>query len=89
MAARDLARRGSLMPDPLLETKLLLPCLRARTVVRPRLDSLLMRGADAAVTQISAPAGLGKTTMLGMWLAAGLGGRGVPGGSSPRPSGSR
>ena len=65
------------MPDPLVETKLLVPRPRARAVVRRRLDELLGRGSSATLTLVSAPAGFGKTTMLGNWLAAS-----APGGST-------
>ena len=62
------------MPEPLVETKLLLPRSRARTVARPRLDELLAPGSDAPLTLVSAPAGFGKTTLLGTWLASRCGG---------------
>ncbi|MPZ97596.1 MAG: helix-turn-helix transcriptional regulator, partial [Propionibacteriales bacterium] len=65
------------MPDPLVETKLLLPRPRARAVARLRLDERLMRGSHATLTLVSAPAGFGKTTLLGTWLASG-----GPGGST-------
>lgn len=58
------------MTDALVETKLLLPRSRSRTVGRPRLDELLGRGADATVVLVSAPAGFGKTTLLASWLSA-------------------
>ncbi len=58
------------MPDPLVETKLLLPRPRREVVSRPRLADLLQRGAHAPVTLVSAPAGFGKTTLLSGWLAA-------------------
>ena len=63
------------MPDALVKTKLLLPRPRAMAVARPRLDELLGRGADARLTLVSAPAGFGKTTVLGTWLRAGGAGR--------------
>ncbi len=59
------------MVDPLVETKLLLPRLRREVVARPRLADLLRRAADAPVTLVSAPAGFGKTTLLGTWLTTG------------------
>ena len=64
------AGRGAEMPDPLVETKLLLPEPRRALVPRPRLADLLQRGADAPITLVSAPAGFGKTTLLSGWLAA-------------------
>ncbi|MGN6565435.1 MAG: LuxR C-terminal-related transcriptional regulator [Thermomicrobiales bacterium] len=57
------------MVSPLLATKLYVP--RRRDVVpRPRLRERLDRGAAAALTLVSAPAGFGKTTLLAEWLAA-------------------
>ncbi len=39
-------------------------------VARPRLSERLSRGAESALTLVSAPAGFGKTTLLAEWLAA-------------------
>ena len=39
-------------------------------VARPRLSESLSRGAESALTLVSAPAGFGKTTLLAEWLAA-------------------
>lgn len=58
------------MVDALVETKLLLPRLRRDAVPRPRLTGVLARALDAPVTLVSAPAGFGKTTLLGAWLRA-------------------
>jgi LuxR family transcriptional regulator, maltose regulon positive regulatory protein len=63
------AQEESSMPEGLVETKLLLPRSRARTVGRPRLADLLARGSDARLLLLSAPAGFGKTTLLATWLA--------------------
>ena len=60
---------GAPAPDPRVQTKLLVPRLRAGSVVRPRLDLLLARGAETTLTLVSAPAGFGKTTLLCTWLA--------------------
>jgi LuxR family maltose regulon positive regulatory protein len=57
------------MPDALVETKLVVPRARRRTVDRPRLDELLALGADVPLLLVSAPAGFGKTTLLATWLA--------------------
>jgi LuxR family transcriptional regulator, maltose regulon positive regulatory protein len=57
------------VPEAVIETKLLLPRLRQRTVPRSRLEDLLRRGAERTLTLLSAPAGFGKTTLLGGWLA--------------------
>ncbi len=56
------------MPDALVETKLVVPRPRARTVHRPRLNNLLASGSDATLLLVSAPAGFGKTTLLVTWL---------------------
>ena len=58
------------MAGPLLETKLHVPRRRGDLVARPRLSERLSRGAQAALTLVSAPAGFGKTTLLAQWLAA-------------------
>ena len=58
------------MAGPLLETKLHLPRWRRSLVARPRLSERLSRGAESALTLVSAPAGFGKTTLLAEWLAA-------------------
>src|SRR5262245_57071862 len=59
------------MDGALVETKLLLPRVRRDAVPRPRLTGVLSRAFDAPVTLVSAPAGFGKTTLLGAWLPAG------------------
>ena len=56
------------MAGPLLETKLQVPRRRRDLVARPRLSERLSRGAESALTLVSAPAGFGKTTMLADWL---------------------
>ncbi|WP_155354692.1 LuxR C-terminal-related transcriptional regulator [Acrocarpospora macrocephala] len=58
------------MAGPLLETKLHIPRRRRGLVARPRLSERLNRGAESALTLVSAPAGFGKTTLLTEWLAA-------------------
>ncbi|HET8629477.1 MAG TPA: hypothetical protein VFL91_18835, partial [Thermomicrobiales bacterium] len=58
------------MAGPLLETKLAVPRPRRAAVPRPRLRERLERGAETALTLVSAPAGFGKTTLLAEWLAA-------------------
>jgi LuxR family maltose regulon positive regulatory protein len=57
------------MPEQVVETKLLPPRLRPRSVDRPRLLELLAAGAAARLTLVSAPAGFGKTTLIATWLA--------------------
>src|SRR6266540_11564 len=58
------------MAVPLLETKLHVPRRQRGLVARPRLNERLSRGAESALTLVSAPAGFGKTTLLTEWLAA-------------------
>ena len=58
------------MPDPLVETKLLVPLRAPGRWHARRLDELLSRGRAATLMLVSAPAGFGKTTLLGSWLAA-------------------
>ena len=61
----------TVVPTPLLETKLYLPRPRRGLVPRPRLSERLDRGAASKLMLVSAPAGFGKTTLLAEWLAAG------------------
>jgi LuxR family transcriptional regulator, maltose regulon positive regulatory protein len=67
----------SAMPGPLLATKLHVPQRRRGLIRRPRLSERLDRGAEGALTLVSAPAGFGKTTLLTDWLASPGGGRSV------------
>ncbi len=55
---------------PLLETKLYIPRWRPGLVSRPRLIERLDQGIERKLTLVSGPAGFGKTTLLGEWLAA-------------------
>ena len=59
------------MPAPILATKLYLRPLRPRSVPRPRLVERLNDGlaAGSRLTLVSAPAGSGKTTLIGQWAA--------------------
>jgi len=52
----------------LLPTKLYIPSVRTDFVQRPRLTSRLNDGVQRKLTLISAPAGFGKTTLLGEWI---------------------
>jgi LuxR family maltose regulon positive regulatory protein len=69
------------MSTPLLATKLHYPAARPDLVPRPRLIARLDAGLDQdagfsrKLTLVSAPAGYGKTTLIGEWLK-----RGSPGG---------
>ncbi|MFN8475683.1 MAG: LuxR C-terminal-related transcriptional regulator [Anaerolineae bacterium] len=49
--------------------KLRMPRLGADLVPRPRLERLLNKGMQRALTLVCAPAGFGKTTLLAEWLA--------------------
>ncbi|SFT53120.1 LuxR family transcriptional regulator, maltose regulon positive regulatory protein [Geodermatophilus amargosae] len=57
------------MAGPLLETKFHVPAGRRGLLPRPRLSERLSRGAESALTLVSAPAGFGKTTLLAEWLS--------------------
>ena len=59
------------MPAPILATKLYIPASRRRVVLRPRLVARLDEGLAAGhrLTLVSAPAGFGKTTLVGDWVA--------------------
>jgi LuxR family transcriptional regulator, maltose regulon positive regulatory protein len=52
----------------LIVTKLHAPQIRSGLIARPRLTERLARGLTRRLTLLSAPAGCGKTTLLGEWL---------------------
>jgi LuxR family maltose regulon positive regulatory protein len=56
------------LATPLLQTKLYIPPPRPELVPRPRLIERLNAGLHRKLTLISAPAGFGKTTLLGEWI---------------------
>jgi LuxR family transcriptional regulator, maltose regulon positive regulatory protein len=56
-------------PAPLLLTKLHVPPPRPGVVARPRLMQRLDEGALTRLTLVSAPAGFGKSTLVGQWAA--------------------
>ena len=60
-------RSGS---SPLLATKLYVPPARPNRVLRPRLARQLSEAVQtgARLILVSAPAGFGKTTLLGEWI---------------------
>src|SRR5918994_992181 len=71
-------RRGhSTSADPLLMTKLAVPSTRVSLVPRPRLSERLEEGLGPQLILVSAPAGFGKSTLLGTW-ASELSDRGRP-----------
>jgi LuxR family maltose regulon positive regulatory protein len=57
------------MTEPLLLTKLYIPPLRTKIILRPRLIERLNEGLERKLTLISAPAGFGKTTLVSEWVA--------------------
>src|SRR5512143_3817714 len=57
------------MPAPILATKLYIPPLRPKVVLRPRLIERLNESLHGKLTLISAPAGFGKTTLVSEWIA--------------------
>src|ERR687886_380018 len=57
------------MATPILATKLYIPPPRPNLVLRPRLIERLNAGLHRKLTLISAPAGFGKTTLVGEWGA--------------------
>lgn len=57
------------MDMPILATKLYAPPPRPGLTPRPRLVERLSEGLRGKLTLLSAPAGFGKTTLIGEWLA--------------------
>ena len=57
------------MITPILSTKLFIPPLRSKAVLRPRLIERMDDSLQRKLTLISAPAGFGKTTLIGEWVA--------------------
>jgi LuxR family maltose regulon positive regulatory protein len=53
----------------LLRTKHIVPVQRQKLIVRPRLIETLQLAAEARLISLNAPAGFGKTTLLGQWAA--------------------
>jgi LuxR family maltose regulon positive regulatory protein len=58
------------VPNPVIATKLRVARPRQDLVTRERLNARMEHGVAACLTLLSAPAGFGKTTLLGAWLAA-------------------
>ncbi|HEX4683545.1 MAG TPA: LuxR C-terminal-related transcriptional regulator [Gemmatimonadaceae bacterium] len=59
--------RAAVAP-PFLETKLYVPRTRSGLVPRPRLIDALRQAGEQKLTIVVAPAGFGKTTLLGGWV---------------------
>jgi ATP/maltotriose-dependent transcriptional regulator MalT len=57
------------MSAPILATKLYVPPPQPSAVLRPRLIERLNEGLQRKLILVSAPAGFGKTTLLGEWVA--------------------
>jgi LuxR family maltose regulon positive regulatory protein len=57
------------MSTPILTTKLYVPPPQPKVVLRSRLIERLDEGLHHRLTLVSAPAGFGKTTLLGEWVA--------------------
>jgi LuxR family maltose regulon positive regulatory protein len=58
------------MSTSLLATKLYIPPPRPNAVLRTHLIARLNQGLHRKLTLIAAPAGFGKTTLLGAWVAS-------------------
>ena len=59
----------TVQPTQILATKLFIPPLPPKAVLRPRLVERLDDGLHCKLTLVSAPAGFGKTTLLSAWVA--------------------
>lgn len=57
------------MPAPILITKLYIPPLQPKTVLRPHLIKRLNDCKQCKLTLVSASAGFGKTTLISEWVA--------------------
>src|SRR5689334_13963274 len=57
------------MALPLLQTKLHIPLSHAPLVARPSLLARVDNGVARPLTLVAAPAGFGKTTLIGAWIA--------------------
>jgi len=69
-AAERTGLRAQRLAPPLLMTKLHPPPGREQTVPRDRLVERLRAGPGTKLTVVAAPAGYGKTTLLGTWREA-------------------
>jgi LuxR family maltose regulon positive regulatory protein len=72
------ARKGTVEPAPLLDTKFYPPTSPRVLVPRPRLRDGLVRGTAAKLMLVSAPAGFGKSTLVAQWLTEWLAAEGSP-----------
>ena len=65
--SKPAGRSRTSLPQAHLMTKLCAPRARPKLVTRPRLLEALTAGEGRKLTLVSAPAGFGKTTLLGEW----------------------
>ena len=56
------------MSAPVLATKLYIPSIRPKAVLRPRLIKRLASASSGKLTLVSAPPGFGKTTLVSKWI---------------------
>jgi LuxR family maltose regulon positive regulatory protein len=66
---RGATRAASRLPFDVVESKLQVPVLRPGVVSRTALVNRLRATTDSPVVAVTAPAGYGKTTLLGQWAA--------------------
>lgn len=57
------------MSIAIIKTKLYVPKLRSRVVVRPKLVDQINNNVDCKLTLISAPTGFGKSTLISEWAS--------------------
>jgi LuxR family transcriptional regulator, maltose regulon positive regulatory protein len=72
------ARKGTMEPPLLLDTKFYPPRSPRKLVPRPRLRDSLVGGTAAKLMLVSAPAGFGKSTLVAQWLTEWLAGDPAP-----------
>src|SRR4029450_13539148 len=66
----EMEQRPSTGMDELLQMKPALPRMHARLAARAPLLAKLDTALECKLTLLSAPAGFGKTTLVGQWLSA-------------------
>ncbi|MEC0246511.1 LuxR C-terminal-related transcriptional regulator [Paenibacillus chitinolyticus] len=67
-------KEDALLTEPLLHAKIGIPRTVSALIRRPRLEKRLEEALDGNVTLVCAPAGSGKTTLVGEWIT----GSGMP-----------
>ncbi|MEZ4672560.1 MAG: LuxR C-terminal-related transcriptional regulator [Anaerolineae bacterium] len=63
----------AVLETDILQTKLSLPFVRSDLILRPRLTEQFSASLERPLTLVCAPAGYGKTTLLGEWLSSAVG----------------